>query len=99
MDIIKFYEDYGISYLLEGHKHCRPGWVNTECPFCTGNPGVHLGFSLTENYFHCWRCGGKNTVETIQKLVGCSKDEARRIFKEYGGRKKAKVPILKREIE
>ena len=92
MDIIKFYEDYKIPFQVEGHKHCRPGWVNIECPFCTGNPGVHLGFSLTENYFHCWRCGGKDTIKTLQKLIGCSRGEASRIFREYGGKRKPKLP-------
>lgn len=26
-DTVSFFQNYGIEYRLEGHKHCRPGWV------------------------------------------------------------------------
>lgn len=26
-DAVSFFQNYGIEYRLEGHKHCRPGWV------------------------------------------------------------------------
>jgi hypothetical protein len=51
MDIIGLYRDFGIEHRTEGHKHCRPGWVNTECPFCTGNAGLHLGWHIEEEYY------------------------------------------------
>lgn len=46
MDIVRLYHDYGVDHRTEGHKHCRPGWVNTECPFCEGNKGFHLGWNI-----------------------------------------------------
>lgn len=69
MDIIQLYQDFNIDFVTEGHKHSRAGWVNTECPFCTGNPGYHLGFNLQGNYFYCWRCGGHQTINTLSKLL------------------------------
>ena len=42
MDIVQLYQDHNVDFMTEGHPHCRPGWVNTVCPFCTGNPGYHL---------------------------------------------------------
>jgi len=84
MDIIRLYQDYGVNYKTEGHKHCRPGWVNTECPFCTGNPGYHLGYNLKGNFFTCWRCGWHPVIPTIAKLIGTSVQEAKRIVSSYG---------------
>ena len=50
MDVLRLYQDYGVDHLTEGHKHCRDGWVNTPCPFCSGNDGYHLGWNLYDNY-------------------------------------------------
>ncbi len=85
MNFTKFLEDNNIEYLTEGHKHCRPGWVNIKCPFCTGHEGYHLGYDLHKNYFHCWRCGGHSVLQTIQKLTGTSKSEALQIISQYKG--------------
>lgn len=86
MDILRLYDDYGIQYKTTGHKHCRPGWVNTECPFCTGNPGLHLGFCFENEIFVCWRCGWKPKTKAIAKLLHVTEAEAREIIKRYGGR-------------
>lgn len=85
MDIIQLYQDYKIQYQTEGHKHCRPGWVNTECPFCSGNSGVHLGAPLDGSRFYCWRCGWHPAEEVISKLLDTSKSKAKQIIKEYDG--------------
>lgn len=53
----------------EHHKHVRPGWVQTICPFCSGNPGYHLGFSLDRGSFHCWRCGPHSIASVLRALV------------------------------
>ena len=85
MNIIQLFQDYSIPHATEGHKHCQPGWVNTTCPWCTGNPGMHLGYNLDEDYFHCWRCGWHPINETIEKLIGCTKTKVKEIIKTYGG--------------
>lgn len=84
MDIIGLYRDFGVEHRTEGHKHCRPGWVNTECPFCTGNAGLHLGWNLEEEYYYCWRCGWKPMVHTIAELIHVSDNEAWNIARQYG---------------
>ena len=56
MDIERIYRDYNIPHATEGHKHCREGWVNTACPFCSGNEGLHLGYNNADDYYFCWRC-------------------------------------------
>lgn len=85
MDILQLYQDFNIYHATEGHRHCRPGWVNTECPFCTGNAGLHLGASLDGSHFYCWRCGGHSVVDSVGKLLRISWKEAIAIIKQYKG--------------
>jgi hypothetical protein len=84
MDILQLYQDYSVDHLTEGHKHCREGWVNTPCPFCTGNPGYHLGFNIEDNYYFCWRCGWHPISMTVGKLLNITEQEARKIIRQYG---------------
>ena len=84
MDILRFYQDYGVNYVTERHKHARSGWINTACPWCTGNPGYHLGYNLLGRYFFCWRCGWHPVVETLSKLIGTDKAEIRKVLPFYG---------------
>lgn len=84
MDIERLYRDYSVRYMTEGHKHCREGWVNTACPFCTGNTGLHLGFNIEDSYYYCWRCGHHHITETISSLLRVSKYEAYNLIQQYG---------------
>lgn len=97
MDIVQLYQDYGVDFKSEGHKHCRPGWVNTECPFCTGNPGYHLGYEINNDHYFCWRCGWHPVDFTVSKLLNINTKETERILKSYGllipGR--VKTPAIK----
>lgn len=85
MDILQFYDDFHIDYVTEGHRHSRPGWVNVSCPFCIGNPGYHLGFSLNRNNFTCYRCGSHSTIEVISTLANVSAKEAFALVRQYNG--------------
>jgi hypothetical protein len=89
-DVLKFYQDFNIPHIQSGHKHARAGWVNTACPFCTGNPGWHLGFctntadSRFSGRFVCYRCGGKGVIRTVGKLLGLRPEKAREVACRYG---------------
>jgi len=84
MSILKLYQNFNIEIASEGHKHARPGWINTECPFCGGNnPGYHLGFNEGNKYFYCWRCGYHKKIDTISKLLNLPYSEARKLLNEY----------------
>ena len=85
MDIVAFLNDYNIIYQTTGHKHCRPGWVNLPCPFCTGNPGYHLGITINGKRSKCWRCGGKSIPYVISKLASVSINQANTIIVQYKG--------------
>ena len=93
MNILQLYQDYSIEHATEGHKHCSPGWVHVSCPFCTGNPGLHLGYNLNDDYFVCWRCGWKPPIKVIAKLLNITEKAARQLIKRYGG--VARRPIEK----
>ena len=85
-NVLQFYHDHRIRYVTEGHKHCQDGWVQIPCPFCVGNPGYHLGYNLRENFFNCWRCGGKSILYTVKGLLGVSWSEAGSLVYRYGSK-------------
>jgi hypothetical protein len=84
MDVLRLYQDYGIEHLTEGHKHCRPGWVNTQCPHCSGNEGMHLGWNTDENYYRCWRCGWHPPLKTLSLLLNLPTKQVIKIIADYG---------------
>lgn len=84
INFVSFCEDHNIDYAEEGHKHCRPGWIQIECPFCTGNPGYHLGYNIHFGYFNCWRCGAHSLFEVIEETTQATeKKNVYNIIKEY----------------
>lgn len=83
LDITSFFSDYGVRFITEGSKHCQAGWVQTECPFCSGNKGYHLGYSLRDDYFNCWRCGFHPSFEVIKALTFLNWDKVKEVAKEY----------------
>lgn len=82
-DALNFFQDFGIQYVTEGHKHCQPGWIQISCPFCTGNPGWHLGYSENGDFFNCWRCGFHTNKEVIRTTAVTSWEKTHEIFMEY----------------
>jgi len=73
-----------IPYKTEGqHHHCRPGWVQLDCPFCGRDSHKwHLGYSLEGNYLNCWRCGTHPLIETLMEITGFSFTKCKRILKD-----------------
>jgi hypothetical protein len=102
MNIIQLYQDFSITYVLEGHKHSREGWVNTECPHCSGSFGYHLGYNIDNNYYVCWRCGWHPVINTISKLLNQSEKNVYHLLKQYGGTfspiKKEKVTSCNKKV-
>lgn len=96
MNIIQLYKDFNVPFATEGHKHCREGWVNTTCPFCTGNPGMHLGYNMADDFYVCWRCGWKATHKALALLIHVSEKEAKEIARKYGGKSHVKSAVTVR---
>jgi hypothetical protein len=102
MDIVKLYQDYSVKTPDKGHKHHREGWIQTECPFCSGDPGYHLGYNLQFNYFNCWRCGHVPVPKGIAGVLGISYKKAKELIKEYKGigvKPKPKIRAKKRAFK
>lgn len=83
-DAREFVKDYGIAHVEEGHKHSRYGWLQIPCPFCTGNPGYHLGFNFEHNIWNCWRCGFHPTLKIIHHFNNShSWQDSKKILRHY----------------
>lgn len=89
-DFLRFCRDIGVSTLSSGHKHCRPGWIQVPCPFCTGNPGWHLGFNVSGGNMNCWRCGAHSLYEYAQEKTRLSHGELKELLATYGLRPSAR---------
>lgn len=69
--------DYHVEFAEAGeHHHARANWLAIRvCPFC-GSQNYHLGYSLSNNFFNCWKCRGHGIVSTLVRL-GVPYEEAR----------------------
>lgn len=88
IDILKLYRDFRVDHHTSGHKHCRTGWAQVPCPFCSGNVGYHLGYNYGENgkflgAFVCWRCGGHSPAKVISTILNIPKSAAKDILRRY----------------
>lgn len=91
MKALELFDALNIPYQSEGHKHCRPGWVNMPCPFCTGNPGMHLGFDIENEYFRCWRCGWHPIIDTLYQLTKVPVHTIKQMINTFGGRTRRRI--------
>ena len=84
----------GVRVVEEGDHHCRPDWVQMECPFCgRGSGKLHLGYSLLNRYFNCYKCGFHPSVSTLAELTGW---EMRDAYKAFQGVEKPHVASAKK---
>lgn len=80
-DAPRFLKEFNISHVFN-HPKVSNGYVGFCCPFCH-DQNYKAAFNVSIGYATCWVCGKLNTIETIEMLVGGSRNEARRIFGEY----------------
>lgn len=69
MDFTDLLLQHQVEYKSEGHHHCRPGWVQVDCPYCGTTDKWHLGYNLAGGYFHCWVCGFHPTRECLEDIL------------------------------
>ena len=82
LDIEKLLDDFGISNTASG-KHSRPGWIQIECPLCTGNPGWHGGFNIAREYYNCWRCGWHPNEKILASLLSQTQPQIKKLLNSY----------------
>ena len=78
MTIVDVYNRYGVPYRT---TDARGGWVETHCPFCPGSADYHLGHSIPNSYFRCWRCGWHDAVTTLSVLCHIDRGTALDIYR------------------
>lgn len=72
----------GLEVRTSGHHHCRPGWLQIDCPFCGQDSGrFHLGFNISRGYFNCWRCG-PHPVRAVLERLGVPASQSRKLQEE-----------------
>ncbi len=78
MDFESLLTEAGIESRSEGDHHCRPGWLQLRCPYCSDGMGesFHLGYNINRHYLNCWRCGKHSLPGTLCKLLGISSTRA-----------------------
>lgn len=82
MNFQKLFDDYKIPYSIKVNR----GWVNVECPYCTSEHPMHLGFNPAGDYCTCWNCGGHELKSTLSKVLGVSYNDINEIMSHYEGR-------------
>jgi hypothetical protein len=66
MTFAEILDHYGVHYETEG-KHTRRGWVQLDCPWCSGE--LYLGYNIAGNYCNCWRCGSHSTLDVLVSVT------------------------------
>ena len=73
MKFTEILEQLNIEYITGDHRHCRPGWIAMDCPWCGKDSHKwHLGYSLEDHYLSCWRCGYHSAIDTLQEYTELS---------------------------
>lgn len=81
-DWLPFLKQHNIEFVTSGPNFARSNAANIRCPFCgEGDPSQHMGLS-NKGWWGCLRNSshrGGSPPWLIQRLLGCSIQEARRI--------------------
>lgn len=79
-------DEYKIPYRNSGHEHCRPGWIQIDCPFCTPDSNhFRCGYNINGKYLNCWSCGRLNLVETLALILRKTNREVWVLLKDIEG--------------
>lgn len=76
------FRDYHVDYSTKINR----GWVNVECPYCTSEHPLHLGFNPAGDYCTCWNCGGHDLKRTLSKVLAVPYNDVDEIMTHYEGR-------------
>src|SRR3982750_4517207 len=82
MELKEVLQQLEIETAPPGHDHNRPGWLNTDCPWCSpGWSHYRLGFNLRYNYCNCWSCGRHDIAAALVELSGKTYREINHLLK------------------
>ena len=100
MTFTELLKQYGVSYVTEGHHHCRHGWIQLDCPFCgRGTQKWHMGYSLDNNFLNCWRCGFHPVIKTLVELTGLQDHIVRKMLDNVLTSPPSKIKTVKGKLK
>lgn len=83
MTIDEILRKLGVAVAPPGHHHSRPGWIQSDCPYCSPNSQrFRLGWNLRGGYATCWMCRRVPTGPTLVRLSGRLSGEIRSLTAE-----------------
>jgi len=82
MNFEKLFSDYKIPYSTRINR----GWVNVECPFCTSEHPMHLGFNPNGDYCTCWNCGTHDLKTALSRVLAIPFSDVDELCENYAGR-------------
>lgn len=66
MTIEELLDELAIPHMAEGHEHCREGWIQLDCPYCSPqSEHWRMGYNIHYRYLNCWACGRHKLFETL----------------------------------
>lgn len=81
MKLTEILDKFEIPYKTKGHHHCRPGWIQMDCPYCGKNSHKwHLGYSIEGRFCSCWRCGWHPIIDVISELADIPFSQAKSLL-------------------
>lgn len=64
-------DELRVPWRTSGHHHCRPGWVQLDCPLCSkGQQRWRLGYNIAYGYMNCYACGRVRVGDALAELTG-----------------------------
>ena len=79
LDIDRLVDELGLETSTTSH-HCRAGWTQLLCPFCSDS-SFHLGYNRSTGRLSCYRCGSIDLKDWLE-AVGDGR-EFRELLREF----------------
>lgn len=99
LSLTDLFHELHIPFVSEGHEHCRPGWVQTDCVCSPGWGHFRLGWNLAYLYCSCWACGSKQAIPTLALLANKSQGYCRDVFKQVPRERTRREELPQRSIK
>jgi len=83
MTLIEILDELNIPTAPEDHHHCREGWIQTDCPYCSPDTQRwRLGINEQHFYCNCWSCGRHSLTEALSMLSSTQKRDVWQILEQ-----------------
>jgi len=87
-------QEHNVPFLEEGHEHCRPDWIQLDCPFCSpGWKHWRMGYRISGHYVNCWTCGRHQLAETFALLADIPIGKARQLLRSISSERVERVDV------